>query len=481
MLFNSWVFLLAFLPVLLLGYYLLPVRHGLAWLVLGSLIYYGWWNPAYLGLILGSSFFNYLLGQRLCRRPSSRSLMIVGVGANLALLAYFKYADFLLANLAQLSTQSYATQDIVLPLAISFYTFFQIAYLVDAWQGKVEREPFLNYLLFVSYFPHLIAGPIVHHRELMPQFRVPRPANPGRYLAAGFALFAFALLKKTVLADSLGLHADQVFTAADAGLPILSRDAWTGLLSYSFQIYFDFSAYCEMAIACSWMLGIRLPLNFYAPYRALSIIEFWRHWHMTLSRFLRDYLYIPLGGNRHGKGRRYLNLGITMLLGGLWHGAGWNFVVWGAIHGLLLAAAHAWRDAQLWRLPALLSGPLTFLAVCLAWAFFRAHTLDGALHLLATMAGLADVQGSTSLIGSPVRVFGYLAVAAVAIWALPPLMKIFATQQMVTPPIPGQMLEASQLGFHFSRPWALLCGLGFFVALYYMAAGEYVEFIYRFF
>lgn len=395
MLFNSVEFIFAFLPITLCLFFLLGRRFGsesaIIWLVLMSLFFYAWWDPRYLVIILLSMGGNYLLGQRLYRQRR-RAELIAGIGANLLVLGYYKYAGFLVWNLAWASGTDFDIGTIVLPLAISFFTFQQVAYLVDSYKGVTQEYRFVHYALFVTFFPQLIAGPIVHHREMLPQFAQPGTFRPlASNIAIGLSIFAIGLFKKTVIADSAALYANPVFNAADQGASPALIEAWIGTLAYSFQIYFDFSGYSDMALGLARMFGIILPLNFYSPYKAASISEFWRRWHMTLSRFLRDYIYIPLGGNRKGPACRYLFLMTTMLLGGLWHGAGWNFVIWGSLHGSYLAINHGWRGMGR-KLPPVLAWLLTMLAVMVAWVFFRATTLDGALTVLAGMAGINGVS-----------------------------------------------------------------------------------------
>lgn len=404
MLFNSPEFLFVFLPVTLLGFFLvarLGQGFAAAWLGLASLVFYGWWNVTVLPLLVGSIMVNYALGRTLAAataggRPN-KPLLVAALAANLALLGYFKYADFFLGTVNQLLAgwlpRPLPLFDIILPIGISFYTFTQIAFLVDCWQGKVRETRFVHYLLFVSYFPHLIAGPIIHHGQIMPQFR-----DPAIYRAraasffTGLTIFGVGLAKKIVIADGLADFADPFFAAAAAGETIRLIDGWAGALAYSFQLYFDFSGYAEMAIGISLLFGITLPVNFASPYKAASIIEFWRRWHISLSTFLRDYLYVPLGGNRKGEPRRYLNLAATMLLGGLWHGAALTFVAWGAIHGGLLVLNHLWRQfgwptAAPGALRRLAGVAATFIAVVFAWVVFRADSLTTAMHIWGAMAG----------------------------------------------------------------------------------------------
>lgn len=412
MLFNSYVFLFGFLPVTLGVYYLLGLlaspRPALIWLTAASFFFYGWWNPAYLLLLAASMLFNFSVGVRLTRAarraaPLRRPLLTFGVTGNLALLAYYKYSAFFVSNLAALSGLDFQIQAVVLPLGISFYTFTQIAYLVDAAKGEAEEYNLVSYCLFVTFFPHLIAGPIIHHRQVMPQFAQRATFRFSHVnFAVGLTFFTIGLFKKVVWADTLGTFASPVFAAASEGAPISALEAWTGVLAYTLQLYFDFSGYSDMAVGLARMVGIELPYNFNSPYKAVNIIDFWRRWHMTLSRFLRDYLYIPLGGNRYGQGRRYLNLFLTMLLGGFWHGAGWTFVFWGALHGLFLSVNHAWHAGRVHLGVPLGSGApwgrclarlLTLLAVILGWVVFRAETMGAALNLLSAMGGSHGLVG----------------------------------------------------------------------------------------
>ena len=407
MLFNSYVFIFLFLPAALAGFFALGVvnrRLAAAWLAACSLFFYGWWNPAYVGLLVASFLFNYAMGISIVRARNSsaagraRRLLASAIIVDLAVLGYYKYANFFLDNLNALAGTDAHLGTIILPLGISFFTFTQIAFLVDAWEGKAEEYSLTHYALFVTYFPHLIAGPILHHREMMPQFGLAATYRPDwDKIAAGLTIFVIGLFKKVIIADGVAAYVAPVFNAPQAGVTLTFLEAWCGALAYTFQLYFDFSGYSDMAVGLSLLFGIRLPINFHSPYKAVNIIEFWRHWHMTLSRFLRDYLYFPLGGNRRGPARRYVNLMATMLLGGLWHGAGWTFVVWGALHGFYLVVNHAWRAgrarlghdlARSTRLGRAAGCLVTFSAVVVAWVFFRADSLDSALSILQAMAGL---------------------------------------------------------------------------------------------
>lgn len=369
-----------------------------AWLLAGSLFFYAWWDVRFLPILLGSMVVNYAFGggiQRTKRRSprGGKALLAAGIAANLLTLGYYKYTGFFLETYAALTHAQLTIPSIVLPIGISFFTFQQVAYLVDSYEGKIERINPLEYALFVSFFPQLIAGPIVHHAELTPQLRELRPAKFGT-TALGFALFATGLCKKIVLADNLAPIANRVFEWAEEGRKLGLLQSWTGATAYSLQIYFDFAGYSEMALGLGLIFRICLPVNFFSPYKSYSIIEFWRRWHITLSRFLRDYLYIPLGGNRHGKSARYRNLMLTMLLGGLWHGAGWTFVLWGAAHGAMLAANHGWHRIRghprrpppvYW---AWVSRLATFACVTMAWVLFRSPSMEVAGRLLGAMLGL---------------------------------------------------------------------------------------------
>ena len=408
MLFNSYGFIFLYLPAVLLGFFWLArISHAFAagWLVLASLFFYGYWNPAYVGLLLGSISCNYAFGLWIAKAGvrhddrRKKQLLVAALAVNLLMLGYYKYANFFVGSVNSAAGTSWSLGEIILPLGISFFTFTQIAFLVDTYQGKVKEYNFIHYLLFVTYFPHLIAGPVLHHREMMPQFAL---ASTYRFnyenMAVGLTIFFIGLFKKVIVADGLAVYVGPVFAAPAAGVQLSFIDAWGGALCYTLQLYFDFSGYSDMAIGLSRMFGVVLPLNFHSPYKSVNIIEFWRRWHMTLSRFLRDYLYIPLGGNRKGKARRYLNLMVTMLLGGLWHGAGWTFVIWGGLHGLYLAINNGWQSLRrklgqdpvrsLSRPMHALSVLLTFLAVVAAWMVFRADNLATATALLKAMAGM---------------------------------------------------------------------------------------------
>ena len=352
-------------------------KSAVGWIAFASLIFYSWWDVRFLFLLLPSIIFNYWTGLLLVRKRN-KGLLWVAIAINLSALFYFKYSVFLLGSIRTITGLDFAISAVVLPIGISFFTFTQIAFLVDAFAGKAKEYNFLHYLFFVSYFPHLVAGPIIHHSEIMPQLREARIYRFGTLdVLLGLTIFTIGLSKKVLVADALSPHANSLFDAARDRVLLTFFEAWLAALLYSFQIYFDFSGYSDMAIGLSLIVGIRLPINFNSPYKAVSIIEFWRRWHITLSRFLRDYLYIPLGGNRHGSARRYVNLMITMTLGGVWHGAGWTFLAWGLLHGLYLLINHWWHSAENRPvIPPLISGCITFIAVTFAWVFFRAADFE---------------------------------------------------------------------------------------------------------
>lgn len=359
-------------------------------------------------------------------------MLATGVAINLGILGFFKYWNFLADTLVSVGLPTVPTTDILLPLAISFFTFQQIAFLVDARKGLVSDWRFLDYSLFVTFFPQLVAGPIVHHKDVISQFLREQSLKINRSdLKIGLIIFAIGLIKKVVVADSLAGYADATF--ADDAQPLSTAAAWAGTLAYSFQIYFDFSGYSDMAIGLARIFGIRLPLNFDRPYATSSIIDFWRAWHMTLSRFLRDYLYVPLGGSRAGPTRRYTNLLITMLLGGLWHGAGWTFVMWGAMHGAYLIINHAWRlgvstyfgnrltksMAYQW------AGRLvTFSAVTIAWVFFRAENFTDAMSIMSALFGLNDTNATASTVGW--ELITLLGLLLAVVWFMPSTQQWFA-------------------------------------------------------
>lgn len=472
MLFNSFTFIFAFLPATLLGYILIGSwrrEWAAIWLMLASLAFYAWWDPRYLPLLLVSALTNFLFGRALAARPGNRLLIFMGISFNLLLLGYFKYANFFVTNAEALSGLQFEMHRVILPLGISFFTFTQIAFLLDVFRGEVREQKLIHYLLFVTYFPHLIAGPILHHKEMMPQFAKTRTYQfDAAKLLTGCVVFIIGLFKKAVLADGVAPYANSAFEAAAKGAHIMFYDAWSATLAYTLQLYFDFSGYCDMAIGASLMFGIALPLNFNSPYKSRSIVEFWRRWHMTLSRFLRDYLYIPLGGNRKGGVRRYMNLFVTMLLGGLWHGAGWTFIIWGALHGAYLCINHAF-DVVAQRLKIATSGyiasvaswAITFCAVMVGWVVFRATNLSAAQNMLAGMANLSS-PGPVFHAELNDRVLAWIWCATLlAIALIAPntqeLMHNYMTG--ITKPVQGGRLFGLPFEFRVTTGWATAIGV----------------------
>ena len=407
MLFNSFGFIFVFLPATLVGYFLL-LRWRLAvaaksWLLCASLLFYSWWDVRYLPLMLGSILFNYAMGGALAdyqgggrRAFSKRDIFLFAVAANIALLGYFKYLDFFIGNANLLIGARLPLLHIVLPLGISFFTITQIAFLVDAYEGLVEERNLLNYALFVTFFPHLLAGPILHHKEMMPQFeRMRNKVLNWKNLYLGLALFALGLFKKVVIADQFSVWANAGFGGSE---PLNLIEAWLASYSYTFQLYFDFSGYSDMAVGVGWLFNIELPVNFNSPYQAKNIIDFWKRWHISLTNFVTTYLYTPIlrSFGRVTFAASLCAVFLSMLISGLWHGAGWTFVIWGGLHGAALMLNHLWRKRKL-PMPDWLGWLITFHFVSLSFVFFRAGSWQGALRMLQAMAGANGVMLHRSL------------------------------------------------------------------------------------
>jgi alginate O-acetyltransferase complex protein AlgI len=493
MLFSSYTFLFQFLPATVLAFAAArrhSPRAGILVLAGASLFFYGAWRPVYLLLLLVSVAVNFALGLRMEDPLRRRAIGTLGVVLNLAVLCYFKYTNFILDSLNALTGAPLPFVNIILPLGISFFTFQQIAYLVDVMRGaKVERD-IVSYTLFVSFFPHLIAGPLVHHAEMIPQFKRGRTGRSSVLAARGLAIFAAGLFKKVVIADNLAQFVSPVFAHLDAGGGVTTSWAWLATSAYTLQIYFDFSGYSDMAVGLALLFGIRLPVNFRSPYKATSIIDFWRRWHITLSRFLRDYLYIPLGGNRLGEPRRYLNLLVTMLLGGLWHGAGWTFLIWGGLHGLYLCVNHLWHAWRGSRTSGLfvksISWAITFAAVVLAWVFFRAKTVDGAWQMLSGLfgfeagssayasPGILRLMDLPLLVGEPLLLTiggGAVALALAIALGLPNVPQLFGYREYRRAPEPRSFLR-----WRPNAAWALVSALALAISLFGM--WQRLEFLY---
>jgi alginate O-acetyltransferase complex protein AlgI len=496
MLFNSDVFIFVFLPVAVLGFYLvcrLSPRAGAAWLVLASLVFYGWWYPPFLVLLLCSVLTNYAIGEGIVatgKHPRLQyALLILGIAVNLGALFYYKYLMSILAFLSGhgIAMPNFGT--ILLPLGISFYTFTQIGYLVDCREGTTKGRGFLNYMLFVTFFPHLIAGPILHHREMMPQFA---QSETYRFrvdnLAIGLTIFVIGLLKKSLIADSLSPSVGEGFAlAGTAGL----ATAWNAVLSYSFQLYFDFSGYSDMAIGIARMFNVVFPANFNSPYKSKSIIEFWQRWHMTLTRYLTLLLYNPIAlAVARGRAARGMGVGrsanstlsgfsslvlmptmVTMGLAGIWHGAGLQFLIFGLLHGVYLTINHAWRifrptraaESRSWVVAMVGGGAgliVTYLAVLVAQVFFRSASVDNALAMLAGMIGLHGIGGHEHA-ATGVLDLARLALAFAIVWFAPNTQEIMAR----TNPTLGKAPAIGPLSWRPNFGWTLAFALAIVLAV----------------
>ena len=402
MLFNSYPFLLVFFPVVFAGYFLLR-RFRQDWgakffLVLASLYFYGYFKPSYLVILIGSLVLNYLMCRVMQQNDSGavRKLMLtLGCLLNISILGYFKYTGFLLENLNLFFGCSFPAFSILLPLGISFYTFQQLSYLIDTYHGSNRGIGFVDYALFVTFFPQLIAGPIVLPGEMLPQFNDPAKQQLSwANMNDGLFLFACGLIKKCFLADTLAIIAD---TGFNTGTPLTFAEGWFVSLAFSFQLYFDFSGYCDMAMGIGKFFNIDLPLNFNSPYKSTDFQSFWRRWHITLGRFMMNYLYIPLGGNKHGMTRTLLNLLTVFLVSGIWHGAGWLFLIWGGLHGAGILLNRIWQKAVLkkhpsWEIPKIPAILITFFFVNLFWVFFRATTVKRAWEIICSMMDFSNLE-----------------------------------------------------------------------------------------
>lgn len=438
MLYNSFTFLLFFTLVLLV-YYLYALPKGgkaPAWVLLAaSLYFYGQYSLPFLGLLMGSIVVSFAVCKQMLAQAAhpgrKKALLWIGVGLNILSLGYFKYYLFIAGNLQLIGIDA-PVYAIALPLGISFYTFQQIAYIVDTYKSNECNESLLEYLLFITYFPRLISGPIVRRQEVMPYFAAPE-RDRATYIKVGLTLFILGMGKKLLIADSFAVWADLIFNAADAGKSLTSFEAWAGALAYTIQIYFDFSGYSDMAVGVSTMLGVPLPVNFASPYKSTSITDFWRRWHITLSKWLRDYVYIPLGGNRCSSTRRYLNALLTMLVGGIWHGASWNFILWGAMHGCLQAVHNMWHAKAERKsiIPHSVAVIITFFCIVMTWIPFRANTWDGAMRVFQACFSLSADVGSR--LTDPFNVIFWLAVGLLIVRFAPNTNEILANTVIFTP------------------------------------------------
>lgn len=479
MLFNAPEFLFGFLPAVLLGFFVIG-RYArpywaMLWLVVASLFFYGWWRPELVLLILGSAVVNYMFGVRLGRSPG-KALLAVGIGFNLVLLGWFKYSGFLADLINEVAAAGLPLPSVVLPLGISFYTFQQIAYLVDANAGDARETDFTRYLLFVTFFPQLVAGPIVHHREMLSQFSQPETYRPRlSNLMLGLTAFSIGLFKKVFIADPLGSQAQLAFGPAADGVVPMFGDAWYGTLAYGLQLYFDFSGYSDMAIGLGLMFGISLPLNFASSFKSASIIEFWSRWHMTLTRFLTAYIYNPIvvavtrrrvaAGKplwRNKKPRLApfamqlaLPTLITMGLAGIWHGAGWQFLAFGLCHGFYLVTNHGWRAVR-YKLGWAHSGGvlahgacvlLTFFSVIVSFVFFRADSLPHAVLILQAMAGYGgEFQGIASMSDGDLGAMSAFSVLVARLTSMKGLLIVGCLAAVWTLPNTAQITERISAG-----------------------------------
>lgn len=512
MLFNTYIFILLFLPFTLAGYYFCGRKYGhrfaLCWLILMSLAFYSWWNAWFLLLVLISLGINYIIGRQMVlynnRQSPAKNYLILGIFFNLGLLGIFKFFNFFVDGINRLFSTDVHFMALILPLGISFYTLTQVSYLVDLYREKrTKHYRFSSYFLFVVYFPYLMAGPILNHKEMMPQFDDPQIIKfNSKSFAIGLSVFALALFKKVIIADYFAGITAPLFAASQTGSVLTFFESWIAAVSYTFQLYFDFSAYSEMAIGLSLMLNIIMPANFFSPYKAMSIRQFWHRWHISLSRFLRDYLYIPLGGNRKGKQRQRLNILVTMLIGGLWHGASLTFVLWGGIHGMLLVINHWCSGWKCRRIP-LLSWAVTFFIIVNTWVMFRAESLPSALRIYSSMYNLTNIglpmrfEGVPFIASLPFFSFdgiyqnitvissqylAMIAIAAVIVFWMPNLYQLFKGEniafltyrdniRVLSAPVP--------IRWRNSAAWALIVGLLF--ALAFASLGRITDFLYMHF
>lgn len=469
MLFNSYIFIFIFLPATVAGYYLFGNRMNgkltLSWLVFTSLIFYSWWNPIFILLLIGSILFNYYIGYSILNnyRGKGKCFLIFGITTNLLIIAYFKYSLFIVNNLQSIIQIPYDFSNIILPLGISFFTFQQIAYLVDCYQNKTCKHDIQQYILFVSFFPQLIAGPIVQQKEMLPQFRDKIQGLASENLVKGITVFTIGLFKKVIIADSLALIANPVFSMASQGISPVFIEAWIACLAFTFQLYFDFSGYSDMAIGLGNIFGIKLPQNFNSPYKASNMIDFWKRWHITLSRFLKNYLYIPLGGNRKSQPRTYLNIFMTMGLGGLWHGAGWMFIVWGVMHSFYVLLNHLWIKYKIafhlnlssnliWHKISVL---ITFVAVSISWVIFRADSMSSASVILRALI-FPDFSKLPDL-----SVLSKILVCFLLVWAFPNTQQFTGKFQTTVGVVKNfkQNNSFKQLLWNPSLSWAFVLGL----------------------
>ena len=497
MLFNSYIFVFLFLPVTYLGYRLAQLmRHADAsvyWLTACSFFFYSWWNPSYLALIVSSILFNYLVGERIAAHAqtnSGRWLLALGIAVNLLCLGYFKYANFLLDNLNALLGTHYSANGILLPLAISFFTFQQIAYLVDRWHRPEAVYHFKHYCLFVTFFPHLLAGPILRHHDIIPQFQqTPPQRNHSLHLVIGLTAISFGLFKKIIFADSLAYYSAQIFQRVHAGEAVPMLDAWIGAISFTLQIYFDFSAYSDIACGAAILFGVRLPQNFASPYRANSVIQFWQRWNMTLTAFINSHVYTPLVRLKREFSSNFslLCIFITMVLVGLWHGGSWTCILFGVMQGAALVANHLWQRCKL-KMPAVLGTTLMLLWWNFSLVLFRSANLHDSVALLASLFDLSSWSWQHTLHQSVINDFCRLLNWDIpSLWRLLPILLFLMAWVLYLPNL-QQIMQAASLTptalpnqpsrwhWHANTHWGVLTALALTAAV--MGLHETGEFIY---
>lgn len=492
MLFNSYFFIFLFFPCVLGVFIFLnglsSNKFAKVWLVGSSIFFYGWWNANYVPLILFSIVMNYTLGLWLSKIKNisyqKKIILASGIIINLGLLGYYKYLGFFMSIGNGIIGTSVSINQIILPLAISFFTFQQITYLVDSYKEKVDNYDFTDYCLFVTFFPQLIAGPIVHHKEILKQFKARwDKKTKQKFALLGSSIFLIGLFKKVVIADNIGILSDKVFSIYASGGTVSIFDSWIATFSYTFQIYFDFSGYCDMAVGIGYFFGIILPVNFLSPYKSSNIVEFWRRWHITLGRFFKEYLYIPLGGNRKGFGKTIVNLSIVMILGGLWHGANWTFLLWGCLHGFYFALHFLLKIGRnriklnlpgLSKIGALISTMTTFFAVAVAWVLFRADSVSDAFRMYKTMFGLSTEKAI--VVFEPVVLLWILLLLAI-VWFLPNIYKMYRINVNADNAEELYLQNIKQSSNFFqSYGWGIMHGTIFFSVVLLMAKSS--EFLY---
>lgn len=504
MLFHEPIFIFCFLPIFLVTFYLilkyLNLRKALYFLSFSSIIFYGYWNIAFIPLLIFSIIFNFYIGELIETsgdKKNKKLILIFGLTINILTLIFFKYITMIIDTVLYWIKLDIDHSPIELPLGISFFTFLQIAFIVDKYKENIKSYSFLKYFLFVSFFPHLIAGPLVHHSKLIAQFKTLKSLRVDN-LSVGFLIFTIGLFKKIVIVGSVAPASDNLFNGVAMGLIPSFLDSWVGVLSFSLQIYFDFSAYSDMAIGLSKMMGILLPINFNSPYKSNSFIDFWRRWHITLSTFLRDYLYFNLGGNKKGINRQYINILIVMSLAGLWHGASWLFVIWGMLHGIFLVLNHIVRFYNLFKIKKIISIPIIFILVSVLWVPFRADSLNSMTSILQGLIGLNGIklpfhyQDNYELINFLVNL-SVIDVGALNVYAggwqivtlfllimfvlfLPNTQQITSEFQPVLEKV--DKFHFTKIKFKFNGFTGIICGLFFYYILILSIQGKPGEFIY---